>query len=713
MEQEFKHSIDQALHNANLTGALGKFSEAWRANRAKIYEGIDFEELRGRIAERKAYAVDHLKELCDLFQKNAEAKGAKVFRSNDPARVREYILQVARDNNVRTVVKSKSMASEEIHLNSYLEKAGLQVKETDLGEWIIQLAGQTPSHMVMPAIHMTKEEVSDLFSKEVDERLSTDIPRLVKVARDELRGKFLEADMGISGANIAVAETGSILTVTNEGNARLVTTLPKVHVAIIGIEKIVATFADIAPILKALPRSATAQMLTSYVTIITGQTPNTDGSRKELHIVLMDNKRSEMAADPMFKEALQCIRCASCLNICPIFRLVGGHVFGKVYTGGIGTILTAWHDNLKSSEDIQGLCIQCGACKDVCPSKIDIPGLILEIRRRLVKNEGLPILHKSIYAVVNNRRLFHTMLRAASVAGKPFSKGSKFIRHLPMFLADLTDGRSLPAIAAKPLRDTIKKIRQPAGLKERAVFYAGCLIDFAYPEMGEALVKILNKGGVEVVFPDDQTCCGAPARYSGAYEVAAKNAVDNIEALLAERADYVVSACPTCTVALDHEFIATFQSLGQSTNMARARELAAKVIDFSTLVKKLVDEGRLTLKEGETLGKITYHDSCHLKRTMHAEKPPRELLTKAGYEIAEMFECDICCGMGGSYSLKLPEVSAPILQRKLKNIKDTGAPVVAMDCPGCVMQIRGGMDQDGAPVQVRHTVELLAERLQD
>ena len=713
MEQEFKHSIDQALHNANLTGALGKFSEAWRANRAKIYEGIDFEELRGRIAERKAYAVDHLKELCDLFQKNAEAKGAKVFRSNDPARVREYILQVARDNNVRTVVKSKSMASEEIHLNSYLEKAGLQVKETDLGEWIIQLAGQTPSHMVMPAIHMTKEEVSDLFSKEVDERLSTDIPRLVKVARDELRGKFLEADMGISGANIAVAETGSILTVTNEGNARLVTTLPKVHVAIIGIEKIVATFADIAPILKALPRSATAQMLTSYVTIITGQTPNTDGSRKELHIVLMDNKRTEMAADPMFKEALQCIRCASCLNICPIFRLVGGHVFGKVYTGGIGTILTAWHDNLKSSEDIQGLCIQCGACKDVCPSKIDIPGLILEIRRRLVKNEGLPILHKSIYAVVNNRRLFHTMLRAASVAGKPFSKGSKFIRHLPMFLADLTDGRSLPAIAAKPLRDTIKKIRQPAGLKERAVFYAGCLIDFAYPEMGEALVKILNKGGIEVVFPDDQTCCGAPARYSGAYEVAAKNAVDNIEALLAERADYVVSACPTCTVALDHEFIATFQSLGQSTNMARARELAAKVIDFSTLVKKLVDEGRLTLKEGETLGKITYHDSCHLKRTMHAEKPPRELLTKAGYEIAEMFECDICCGMGGSYSLKLPEVSAPILQRKLKNIKDTGAPVVAMDCPGCVMQIRGGMDQDGAPVQVRHTVELLAERLQD
>jgi Fe-S oxidoreductase len=309
--------------------------------------------------------------------------------------------------------------------------------------------------------------------------------------------------------------------------------------------------------------------------------------------------------------------------------------------------------------------------------------------------------------------LFHGILRAASIAGKPFSKGTKFIRHLPMFLADLTDGRSLPAIAAKPFRDVFKTIVQPKNLQEKAVFYGGCLIDFAYPEMGEALVKICNKAGIEVLFPEGQTCCGAPARYNGAYEVAAKNAEDNIEALLAERATYVISACPTCTVALNHEFITTFESLGQSKILPRARELAAKTVDFSTLVKRLVDEGRLTLQEGQQLGKITYHDSCHLKRTLHAEQQPRQLLQQVGYEITEMFECDTCCGMGGSYSLKLPEISAPILQRKLRNIKETGAPLVAMDCPGCVMQIRGGMDQDGAPVQVRHTVELIAERLRD
>src|SRR5512133_2150982 len=451
MKSNFKKSIERAVNNANLTGALGKFSEAYKVNRTKAYEGIDFEALRTVIAERKSYAASHLEAMATQFPRNAEAAGAKVFRTSDPEKVKEYILKVARDNFVKTVVKSKSMATEEIHLNSYLEKAGIDVRETDLGEWIIQLAGQTPSHMVMPAIHMTKEEVAELFSKEVHERLTTDIPQLVEVARRELRSKFLAADMGITGGNIAVAETGSIVLVTNEGNARMVTTLPKIHIALVGIEKFVEKFADIVPVLDALPRSATAQLLTSYVSIITGPAPDTDGTTKELHIVLMDNRRSEMAADPKFKQALQCIRCASCLNVCPVFRLVGGHVFGKVYTGGIGTILTAWFDELKKSEEIQGLCIQCGNCKEICPGKIDIPELILEIRRRLAKDKGQGIVQKAIFTVVNNRKLFHSMLRTAALAQKPFAKKG-FIRHLPMFLSNLTDGRSLPAIASEPFR---------------------------------------------------------------------------------------------------------------------------------------------------------------------------------------------------------------------------------------------------------------------
>ncbi|MFZ0312001.1 MAG: L-lactate dehydrogenase (quinone) large subunit LdhH [Candidatus Korobacteraceae bacterium] len=710
MRKEFRESINTALHNPNLTGALGRFSEAYRISREKAYEGVDFEAVRTQIAERKGYAASHLDELAERFTQQAEARGAKVFRTDDPAKVREYILALAQQNGVTSVVKSKSMASEEIHLNPYLEKAGIEVRETDLGEWIVQLAKQTPSHMVMPAIHMTKEEVADVFSQEVEAGQAPDIPKLVKFARGKLRTRFLSAGMGITGANIAVAETGSLVIVTNEGNARLVTTLPKIHVAIVGIEKLMSDFADVVPVLTALPRSATAQLLTSYVSIISGPVPNTDGTPKQLHIILMDNRRTEMSQDPKFKQALQCIRCASCLNVCPVFRLVGGHVFGKIYTGGIGTILTAWFDALKSSDEIQSLCIQCGNCTQFCPGKIDIPGLILELRRRIAVEKGQTVAQKAIFSVVNNRRLFHSMLRTASLAQKPLAKDG-FIRHLPFFLSDMTEFRSLPAIADVPLRDKFKLIEQPKQ-KEKASFYSGCLIDFAYPEMGEAVVKILNKAGIEVVFPEGQTCCGAPARFSGAYEVAAQNASDNINALLEQDVEYVISACPTCTVALKHDFISTFESLGQTDSLPGARALAAKVVDFSTLVKKLVDEGRLTFKEGQQLGKVTYHDSCHLKRTLNVSQQPRELLTRAGFEISEMYEADMCCGMGGSYSLKLPEISAPILERKLKNIKETGAPLVVMDCPGCVMQIRGGLDKDGAEIKVEHTAQRLAEELE-
>ncbi|HVX67657.1 MAG TPA: LUD domain-containing protein, partial [Bryobacteraceae bacterium] len=307
---DLKGSIRRALADEYLGVALGNFADSYRASRARAYQGVDFEAVRARIAERKGAAAGHLEELASEFARNAEARGAKVFRTSDPEEVKRYIAGVAEASGARRIVKSKSMASEEIHLNPYLESRGFDVSETDLGEWILQLAGERPSHMVMPAIHMTREQVADIFSKEVNERLSSDIPRLVKVARRELREKFLGAEVGISGANAAVAETGSLVIVTNEGNARLVTTLPHTHIAIVGIEKLVERFDDIVPILTALPRSATGQLLTSYVSILTGAVPNTDGSPKDLHIILMDNRRSEMARDPQFRQALQCIRCA-------------------------------------------------------------------------------------------------------------------------------------------------------------------------------------------------------------------------------------------------------------------------------------------------------------------------------------------------------------------------------------------------------------------
>ncbi len=706
-----KERLAGALSDGKLAGALERFGEAYVASRARAYEGVSFEALRDRLVALKGRAAGRLEELACTFEAEATRAGAKVFRTSDPAAVRDYVVRLCRERGVRRVVKSKSMATEEIHLNARLEEEGLRVKETDLGEWIVQLAGQRPSHMVMPAIHLSKEQVADVFSQEVKERLAPDIPGLVAVARRELRDEFLRADLGITGANVAVAETGTLVILTNEGNARLVSTLPRIHVAVVGIEKLVERLADVEPILRALPRSATGQLLTSYVSMLTGPAPGVDGEPKELHVILMDNRRSEMARDPAFSQALRCIRCASCVNVCPVYRLVGGHVFGGVYTGGIGAILAAWFDALGASKDIQSLCIQCGACTQVCPTRIDIPGLIVELRGRLVREQGQPLLQKAAFQVVNNRRLFHGLLRAASKAQKPFAKGG-VIRHLPFFLSGMTKDRSLPAIADEPLRDRLERLPTRAGAQDRAALYAGCLVDFAYPRIGEAVVRALGSAGVEVVFPNGQTCCGAPARQAGALDVAAKNAMENVAALEEAGARWIVSACPTCTVSLKHDMAETLRSQGHADWAARAEALAHRVRDFSSLVDELVVDGRLAMAPGTAAPEaVTYHDSCHMKRRLGAHEPPRRLLRASGHDLREMAESDACCGMGGSYSLRFPEISRPILARKLENVRKAGAGVVAMDCPGCLLQIGGGLDRAGDKVEARHVAELVAGRL--
>ncbi|HWJ02593.1 MAG TPA: (Fe-S)-binding protein, partial [Verrucomicrobiae bacterium] len=293
-----------------------------------------------------------------------------------------------------------------------------------------------------------------------------------------------------------------------------------------------------------------------------------------------------------------------------------------------------------------------------------------------------------------------------SKAQKPFAEG-KMIRHLPMFMANLTEARSLPAIADVPFRDKIAKLNQEVKKpKAKAAFFAGCLIDFCYPEIGESVVKVLNSKDIAVEFPDAQSCCGAPATYMGDRENAKKLAQHNIEAFESHAVDYIVSACPTCTHTLADEFVYLLKD--DPDWAARAEKFAAKVVDFAKLVHDL---GGVESSQGEKLN-ITYHDSCHLKRTLGVFAEPRELLASIpGVEVVEMKESDRCCGFAGSYSVKFPEISAPILERKVKNINDTGADMVCMDCPGCLMQISGGLDKNGSKIRAKHTAEVLAEHL--
>ncbi|MFZ5634784.1 MAG: L-lactate dehydrogenase (quinone) large subunit LdhH [Bacillota bacterium] len=707
MADKLREQISTALDNSNLRRALGNFADAYLGSRENVYRGKNFEAIRQRIAAIKKTTVENMEELAGRFAAAAGKAGAVVYRANTGREARDYIKNLALSRGVKTIVKSKSMATEEIHLNQYLKDAGIEVQETDLGEWIIQLSGQRPSHMVMPAIHMTRGEVAGVFSTETGRDLSDEIPVLVRVAREELRQKFLTADMGISGANIAVAETGTVVMVTNEGNGRLTTTLPPLHVVVVGLDKLVSSIRDVGPVLEALPRSATAQHLTSYVTMITGPAPACDRSgkpvAKEMHIVLLDNGRTGMAADPVFSEALQCIRCASCLNVCPVFQLVGGHVYGYVYTGGIGTILTAFHHGFEKAEDIQSLCLGCERCKAFCPAGIDIPSLIRALRARITSRKGLPGGAKFLLeTVLPNRSLFHGLIRAASVAQKPFVRDRARVRHLPLFLAGITRDRTLPAIAARPFRSVAGNLPAPENPRDRVGFFAGCLIDFVYPRIGEAVHKTLAGMGYKMVFPPDQTCCGLPASYLGAVDPAARTARQNIAAF-GDHCRYIVTACPTCASFLKHDYPTLLRD--DPDWSGRAGIFSEKVIDYSSF---LLSQG---FNPGGGMGKgkkITYHDSCHLKRKLGVFTEPRELLSGLGYDLAEMKWPDRCCGFGGSYSARFPEISGPILEAKIRDILETGAEMVATDCPGCLLQISGGLDaRDCRGIRVMHTAELL------
>ncbi len=708
--KEYRRRIDKALATPKLQDALHKFGDAYLVSRGNAFANYDFEKMREEISQMKTGVRENHAELLKQFTKNAEAAGATVYLAKTAEDANNYIAELAKKKGAKLAVKSKSMASEETHLNVALEKAGTKALETDLGEWIIQLAGQRPSHMVMPAIHMFKEEVAELFSKVTGKNEPAEIKHLVQVAREQLRQGYLDAEIGITGANIAVAETGGIALVTNEGNARLASTLPKTHIALVGIEKLVPTLEDATKIIRVLPKNATGQPLTSYVTWIRGAVPCA-GEEKELHIVLLDNGRSTLAESPQCQDALNCIRCGACANVCPVYQTVGGHVFGHIYIGAIGIILTAFFHGLENAAEIVRACIGCRSCVAICPSNIDLEEIILSLRETIGEEEGIGAGKDIVFRkVMRNRKLFHGLLRAASVMQKPVTRGERTIRHLPLFFSPLTEWRTLPAVADKPLRDVI--LQQPQKVEKpryRVALFGGCANDFLYPELGLDLVTVMNALDVEVSYPLEQNCCGVPALYSGDKETAIELAKQNIDAMLEDKPDFVLTTCPTCTMALQRDFVEHLKD--NPAWAAKAEQLAEITVDAAGFVVNQLGAAD-RFKELASREKVTYHDSCHLKRGAGVWKEPRQLIESAGHDLVEMDHADRCCGFGGSYSLTShPEIAKRILGDKLDDIAASGASCVAMDCPGCMMQIRGGLEKRESNVRAQHTIELLAEAL--
>jgi L-lactate dehydrogenase complex protein LldF len=386
----FRANAIAALSDSTLRAAMRNATETFSAKRSDAVSGVPVEEWRDQASELRLHVLDNLADYVDRFETNATRAGANVHRARDSQEAKDIIAQVLKDRGVQKVVKAKSMVSEEIHLNPYLQSHGVQVVETDFGEYIIQIAAEPPSHIIVPAIHKDRRQVGRLFADKLGCEYTDDPVVLAAIAKKILRQEFLSAQAGISGANFAVADSGSIVLFTNEGNGRMCTTVPPLHIAVLSIEKMVPSLADLPKFIRLLPRSATGQALSSYMSVITGTRKSGENTgAQEMHIVLLDNGRSQIVTG-QYREMLKCIRCGACLNACPVYRMVGGHAYQSTYPGPMGIVLTILLEGMERAHPLLDSTTLCGACGDVCPVKVPLPDLLRKLREKRVENGFTP-----------------------------------------------------------------------------------------------------------------------------------------------------------------------------------------------------------------------------------------------------------------------------------------------------------------------------------
>ena len=461
----FHRRVHAALADRQLRTALDRTTGRFTSLRADGLASLpDADRVRDRAQAIRAHTLDHLDEHLERFEDAVVKAGGQVHWAADAPEACRIVLDLARSHGVRRVVKSKSMISEEVELNRALEDAGILVVESDLGEYIIQLAGETPSHIIAPAIHKTKEQIGQLFAEKLGVPATDDPAEMTGVVRDRLRDVFLQSDMGISGVNFGVAATGTIVIVTNEGNASLAVSAPRIHVAMMGIERIVPTLDDLSVMLQVLARSATGQKLTVYTDLLTGPRrgqAEQDGP-DELHVVLLDNGRSRLLGTPM-SEILRCIRCGACLNVCPVYRAIGGHAYGSVYAGPVGSVLTPALEGLGPWKDLPQASSLCGACRDVCPVRIDIPRMLLTLRDEAATRGHLEwwvrLGLRAYRLAVTRPGLFRAGLTVARWYTEVAGTGG-WVRWLPPPLSGWTRSRDFPEIPRRSFTEQLRALRE-------------------------------------------------------------------------------------------------------------------------------------------------------------------------------------------------------------------------------------------------------------
>lgn len=457
---QFRQNVQQAIANEVLQSALDHNAKRRKEGRQQAFDslGEDLDTLRTEARRIRQEVIQDLDSYLRKFVDQCRKHGIVVHFARDADTARQIVLQIAANHDAQLVAKSKSMLSEEIHLNPALEANGIRVVETDLGEFIVQLRSESPSHILTPAVHLNRHQVSATFNEHFSLPITDDIRTLNDEARKQLRDVFLKADIGVSGVNFGVAESGTLCLLTNEGNGRMVTTLPHIHIALMGIERLVPTFEDLSLMLKLLPRSATGQKITSYVSMIQSpRHPEDQDGPQERHLVLVDNHRRSLIDTPM-EEALNCIRCGACLNACPVFQEIGGHAYDSVYPGPIGSVLSPALFGVQAHGHLAKASSLCGACMDACPVKIDFPALLLRTRSAYVREVRQPtwmrLGMRMFRRLMVAPRLYDLSQKFLQLAAAFLPKASGWHRQLPPPFNRWTKSRDFPAIPAKTFRQS-------------------------------------------------------------------------------------------------------------------------------------------------------------------------------------------------------------------------------------------------------------------
>ena len=467
----YRELAAKAVQDERLHYALGKMRDKVGRVARTLYRQVGAEdEARSRAKAVRARVVDNLDLVLAGLEEKIRARGGHVHFAQTGADAVEYCLSVARRHGVSRVVKGKSMVSEEIGLNEALEAAGIEAVETDLGEYIVQLKGEAPSHIIAPAIHYSREQVGELFAEKLGGEYTDDPPTLTAMARKALREKMLTAEMGISGGNTACAETGHVAIVSNEGNIRMSSTMPRVHVVLLGIEKVAATLEDHDTLLRMLTRAAAGQKISTYISYVGGpRLPEEPDGPEEFHLVLVDNGRSRILADPDFREVLHCIRCGTCLNVCPVYLRIGGHTYGSPYCGPIGAVFTPLTRGINECSHLcQGETL-CGACKQVCPVDNDLPRMLSLLRSKLAdgderwdvrpQSRGMKAGFVVWSRVMGSRTALNALLGLGRLAQRLASRPSGWIRRLPGPLSGWTRGRDFPPLARESFTERWSRTR--------------------------------------------------------------------------------------------------------------------------------------------------------------------------------------------------------------------------------------------------------------